>query len=1008
MICSWSTSLQVLLGVFLWSLNAEGKEPTRAVLEKRFHSEIQPFLSEYCLSCHEGNKAKADLDLSIYSSPSAIARDHQRWEMVLEKIESGEMPPKKATHHPDEAQRRQTGEWIHSLFKLEAREHAGDPGPVLVRRLSNAEYDYSVLDLTGVDLRPTREFPVDPANQDGFDNSGESLTMSPALLKKYLRAAREVADHLVLTQDGLTFAEHPMLADTDRDKYFVLRIVDFYRRQPTDLTRYFEAAWSFQHRVALGLRSSTSLDQIATQHQVSPNYLRRIWEVLTTPAMVQGPIQALQDKWKRLPVPKSKGDVPPHAACAQIAELVTTFRQSLVPTIPNLTSPGVHDGSQCLVLWKDREMAANRRRFSLEAFTRWLNTSTNSERLQWSPPSQLEAKTQWQQQMEVFCSVFPDRFYVSERARVYLDAEGEKANGGRLLSAGFHSMTGYFRDDAPLYDLILDDAGRAQIDRLWSEFEVTASVPERMHTSFIWFERAESKFLLDAEFDFARSEDKDCTSEVKVRQLQEHYCAKAKQLGASPLALSAMQDHFDRVSQNLRRVERLRREAEPKQWDALLAWTAKAYRHPLTSSERDSLKAFYRSLRDQDGLSHDDAIRDCVVSVLMSPHFCYRVDEDRSTVVSNSKPQSVAVASVPLSDVSLASRLSYFLWSGPPDEELLSIASAGRLQNPKTLLSQAHRMIRSEKIRRLATEFGGHWLDFRRFEEHNAVDRARFPSFDDALRQAMFQEPVRFLTFVFQDNRSLYDLLDSDYTFVNSPLAKHYGLAIPELQSNQWIRVEHVGTAGRGGVLGMAVFMTANSPGLRTSPVKRGYWVARRVLGEHIPPPPASVPALPSDESKLGDRTLRETLVAHRADPSCASCHQRFDSLGLVFEGFGPIGERRELDLGGHPVDTHALFPDGSEGAGIEGLRRYIQSRRRDDFVDAFIRKLFGYALGRTLILSDEETVQWMKVNLRRNGYRFETLIDSIVTSSQFRYKRVHNEFTEAQNSESHETKIHP
>jgi hypothetical protein len=186
----------------------------------------------------------------------------------------------------------------------------------------------------------------------------------------------------------------------------------------------------------------------------------------------------------------------------------------------------------------------------------------------------------------------------------------------------------------------------------------------------------------------------------------------------------------------------------------------------------------------------------------------------------------------------------------------------------------------------------------------------------------------------------------------------------------------------------MAVFLTKTSPGLRTSPVKRGYWVVRRVLGEQIPPPPPKVPELPSDETKLGNLTLREVLAKHREDKSCAACHARFDGIGLVFEGYGPVGEQRVCDLGGRPVETRATFPGGSEGEGLEGLRRYLREHRQQDFLDNFCRKLLAYALGRTLLLSDDPTIEDMRAKLAANGYRFSELVEMIVTGPQFLNRR--------------------
>ena len=230
--------------------------------------------------CHGQEKAEAKLDLAAFSSLGEVAAGHQTWQTVLERLEAGEMPPEEAKKQPTADERQAVVAGFATLRQHEAERNAGDPGVVLARRLSNAEYDYTIRDLTGVDIRPTREFPVDPANEAGFDNSGESLAMSPALLQKYLAAARQVADHLVLKPQGFAFAPHPVVTDTDRDKYCVKRIVEFYQRQPTDLADYFLAAWRFKHRAALGQPDATLADA-AAERKVSPKYLATVWSALT-------------------------------------------------------------------------------------------------------------------------------------------------------------------------------------------------------------------------------------------------------------------------------------------------------------------------------------------------------------------------------------------------------------------------------------------------------------------------------------------------------------------------------------------------------------------------------------------------------------------------------------------------------------------------------------------------------------------------------------------------------
>jgi hypothetical protein len=516
------------------------------------------------------------------------------------------------------------------------------------------------------------------------------------------------------------------------------------------------------------------------------------------------------------------------------------------------------------------------------------------------------------------------------------------------------------------------------LDALWQELNFITFAPLRQYKDFIFFERAEPpRFMQEATFDFARSEDKDSTSAAKMKQLEEAHLVKARKVGAGDEALEAIATYYANISADIRWVEAARKAAEPSHLEALVKFAGRAYRRPLSTAEQDEIVAFYRALRKKDELSHEDAVRDSIASVLLSPHFCYRLDRVET-----------GDAARPLSDYALASRLSYFLWSSMPDDELLAHAAVGDLHQPETLVRQARRMLRDDRVWGLATEFAGNWLEFRRFEEHNAVDRERFASFTNELRRAMFEEPVRFFIGVASQNRSVLDFLYASDTIVNPILAKHYGMAVPEGGADTWLRVKEAQRFGRGGLLPMAVFLTRNSPGLRTSPVKRGYWVVRRLLGENIPPPPPEVPELPKDEATSGELTLPQLLARHRDHKACAGCHQRFDSIGLVFEGYGPIGERRDKDLGGRPVENKATFPDGSEGSGLDGLRQYLHDKREDQFIDSLCRKLFAYALGRSLVPSDKVTIAEIRSKLTADSYRFGTLVESIVTSAQFLNKR--------------------
>jgi hypothetical protein len=995
-------------------------------LARRFSAEVRPFLRHYCLACHGSHRPKAGLDLSRATTVAAIAQDLRSWERVRERLQAEEMPPEDAARRPAAGERAAVIAWIRDLSDREARRTAGDPGTVLARRLSNAEFDYTIRDLTGVDVRPTREFPVDPANEAGFDNSGESLTMSPALLKKYLAATRLVADHVVLKSDGFVFAPYPAIADTDRDHYCVARIIDFYERHPVNYADYFLAAWRYRHRGQLG-RPDADLGRFAAEAGLSAKYLTLVWSALTDAGPDAGPLAAVRQRWRELPGPDHAPAGTPRAACDRLRDLVVRLRRQLRPRVGRLHVKGISDGSQPFVLWRDRELARRHRRYSGDPFadfrklanqlralptlgastagllgspmgprpllaaslvfpgrTPFEGTDTELAPLFTVRESDAGTEQRLRRGLERFCAVFPDAFVVSDRGP-YFDPNG--AGKGRPLTAGFHLMQGYFRDDEPLCDLILDERGRRELDTLWQELDFVTGAPLRQYRDFIFFERAEPpRFMFGAEFDFARSEDEDATSEVKMARLAKAHLARARRLGAGTEALKAIETYYADMTAAIRRVERARLVAEPSHLEALVQFAERAYRRPLSAAERDALRAFYHKLRREEGLGHEEALRDTLVTVLLSPHFCYRLDLGEP-----------GTAVRPLTDYELASRLSYFLWSSMPDAELLAHAAAGDLHRPEVLTAQARRMLRDPRVRGLATEFAGNWLDFRRFEEHNAVDRGRFPEFTNELRQAMFEEPIRYFVDVAQRNRSVLDLLYGSDTFVNRPLARHYGMA--ELsprpsgergrdEGDGWIHVEDARRYGRGGLLPMAVFLTKNAPGLRTSPVKRGYWVVRRLLGEQIPPPPPTVPQLPKDEANLGELTLPQLLARHRQVRSCAACHSRFDAVGLAFEGYGPVGERRAKDLGGRPVQTYATYPDGTERNGIDGLRAYLREKRQGDFVDNLCKKLFAYALGRGLLISDRPALGAMTARLAADHYAFGSLVERIVTSPQFLNKR--------------------
>ncbi len=980
-------------------------------LDRQFNQTVRPYVAKYCIGCHSGPSSAAQLDLKSFTSVDQVAKDYPHWALVMERIEAKTMPPKPMAAPPAEAT-QQVVAWIQAVRAQQIKKFAGDPGLVLARRLSNAEYNYTIRDLTGRDMQVTKEFPVDPANTAGFDNSGESLTMSPGLLNKYLQASRSVADHAVLEPNGIEFAPFPMLVETDREKYSIQRIMEFYQRQPTDYADYFGAAWRYRYRQALGKPAAT-LASTAAAAKVSPKYLPLVWQILNEPDAL-GPIAKLQKMWRDLPAPSANQPEAVRAKCIEMRDFVVKIRSHTAMQFSAPLVTGLPAGSQPLLNWKLRQFAMHRRDsdpndllnagdpapavpaipkypgLHQEAAPRWAVLSAKARAGDLDLVVPAAQRERYQAAFSRFAHVFPDTFYVTERGRYFPDDSSDK---GRLLSAGYHSVVGFFRDDTPLVQLILDDKAQRELDRLWDSFDYVARFTERTWTQYYFNQSGEVQGK-GAESGTARPPDHAITDTPVIYAMRDAYEAKAKADPKNdPAALTAIRDHFERVNRTLRELEKEKSASEPKHLDAMLRFAARAYRRPLALTEREDLLAYYRTLRAKNELSHEDAIRQSLVGILMSPDFLYRFDLLQSGVAQqpllrNAALNATAVPTRPLSSYALASRLSYFLWSSMPDEELMRHAAAGDLQRPEVLAAQTHRMLKDRRVEGLATEFTGNWLDSRHFETHNSVDRERFPAFNNDLREAMFQEPVRFVADLIQHDGSVLDLLFGNYTFVNPALAAHYGIPDVKGSTDTWTRVENAGQYGRGGLLPMAVFLTQNSPGLRTSPVKRGHWIVQKVLGETIPAPPPVVPELPSDEAK-SDLPVRQMLAQHRDNPACSACHARFDSFGLAFEGYGPVGGARTKDLAGRAVDTAVTYPGGMEAQGFTGLQSFIREHRRQGFVENLSRKLLAYALNRSLQLSDEAVVEKMEARLSAKDNRFSALIDTIVTSPQFLNRRI-------------------
>ena len=403
----------------------------------------------------------------------------------------------------------------------------------------------------------------------------------------------------------------------------------------------------------------------------------------------------------------------------------------------------------------------------------------------------------------------------------------------------------------------------------------------------------------------------------------------------------------------------------------------RAYRGYSTPDNIDALMGFYKIGRSNGG-SFDDGVAAVVQRVLVEPKFLYRVE---------STPNGVAPgASYKVADLDLAARLSFFLWSSIPDDALLQLAEQKQLSKPAVLQKQVRRMLGDPRASALTRNFAAQWLGLRALAGHAPVVD-QFPDFDDNLRQSFREEAELLFTSLLDEDRSVLDLLTADYTFVNERLAKHYG--IPGVRGSEFRRVKLEGDlASRAGLLGKGAILTVSSQPGRTSPVIRGQWVLRNLLGTPAPDPPANVPAL---EAKTTDQagngkvpTMREALSAHRDKPQCAGCHKMMDPIGFALEPFDAVGHSRTVDQSGQPIDAKDVMYDGSPVDGPVGVRNFVL-KYKDQYVSNVVANLLTYALGRGTEYDDMPTVRALVAKSAGDNYKLKTIIEAITATDVFR-----------------------
>ena len=1062
-----------------------GEEPVSfGAIGAEYERDVRPLLKHFCLECHSTKQKEGGLDLEQFVRFDNVRLDPKAWQKVEEMLGSGEMPPEDSEQLSAEQQNQLRG-WVRSYLIMEARVRAGDPGPVVLRRLNNAEYTYTIRDLTGVELDPTREFPVDGAAGEGFTNTGNALVMSPALSRKYLYAGKEIARQAVLLPDGFRFS--PRTTRREWTDEILSQIREFYGEfvESVDLgtglavgyinghvdtrlghagrlplEKYFAATLSEQDALTTG---GETIETVARERGLNARYLGALWASLSASGRSLL-LDDLRARWR---------SAKPQDAAALAADVTTwqkglwTFspvgligrrggstgwlepinplvtRQDLRLNIPasvegeekkevvvSLVVTDAGDGNEYdYVVWQQPRLVAEGKPDILLRDVRWPSKPVEEKaesRRAWkaivqdldpamfgkhpngkaidaaslcvrapsvikiclaadlvsgrdllttavldqdtgrhgsvqvdvvagTPPCKSgllpsEVTVKFSQVTQVFSEhrsvSFSRPILVRENSETHAALESAMNEHRSLFPAALcytqtvpvdelHTTTLFYREDDHLVRLMLDDAQKSRLDQLWQELRyVSQSALMRV---------------------------------VVLEDLLTGMSGNGQDKNSQYAAIEPLRVPFNQ------RAVAFRKElvaAERTHVDALVDFANRAYRRPLTGVEASELRDLYRQLREQE-LPHDEAFRLTLARVFVATPFLFRLEN---------APTGTAAAAV--SDWELAGRLSYFLWSSQPDDELWASAKAGRLTATQRLdeantelLRQTRRMLTDARVRRLATEFACQWLDIYGFARNEEKSEELYPEFA-RLRGEMYEESVLFFEDMCRNDGSILDLLNADHAFLNESLAKHYGIG--GVSGPEWRRVKGIRRQRRGGVLGMASVLAKQSGASRTSPILRGNWVSETLLGERLPKPPANVPQL--SHSVPTGLTARQLIERHSSAPECAKCHARIDPYGFALEQYDAIGRLREKQ-----ADTKTKLVDGKTIEGIEGLRGYLLKDRRRDFVQQFCRKLLGYSLGRAVQLSDQPLLDEMQQQLAASGYRFGVAVETIVRSRQFR-----------------------
>nr|WP_299385348.1 DUF1592 domain-containing protein [Allomuricauda sp.] len=985
-----------------------------------FDQDLKPVINKYCVQCHGPEEQKAGLRLDSINPDLVQGPDAATWRGMLDMINSGEMPPEEEEQLTDE-ERRMLVDWITASVQNAIKIKKSSQVAV-IRRLTKKQYTNSLNELLNVSVDFGDVLPDDEKSEMGFSNNGHELQTSPLHIEYYKQIAREALDKAIVQEEkpksthykikfgkGIGeelpaamiggFQSAPISSDD-----FIVEILD-ENGMPIQPKDSIEEAYytEVKKNIGIGMRGSHADRYEVVEDGVVLYSALPHKEV--SPKSWQGPSPNLKLLIKdyfpmegdfEYRVTASKG-YQEHVKKEGLISLRRPFpAESLESTI---TIPARSFENHRNLVRKGKYMVSEDLTNRSYARISFVAPKTGYYQIDFTHPYvsqdgmpsvglrlnqfRLQERLHLQKPEEGSDMVTPLTLAYLEEGKHNLEI------GGRFFVGFGEVIITPFPDDHPMtvqldneeeeskkkYDLaapIMRVFAGARTDdgidyKNFDDFRNVINTDQPRQ--YIFKGRLE-----DLPIPVIDTLETEILANIMGMGVWNDYLVKDNRDSGPPLLVHELEfeapyhpvwpptSHTDIFFDSPDKADK-----EVYTAQVLTSFMEKAYRRPLEKGEVETYMEFWRAIKaDYD--RYEDGVKEVLVAILCSPNFIYLAEPEKGT-------------SDDEREYFLASRLAYFLWDSPPDEELLALADRGRLHKKKELKKQVQRMLQDDKIWEMVRNFSKEWL---RLDRHESMSTNvnEYEDYSRFVKRDMAEETYHFVHHVLECNMYLGNLIESDFAMLNQNLAEFYG--IEGVKGNHFRPVALGPDSKRGGLLSQGSFLSGHSDGTQAHAIKRAVWLRSRILGDRPPDPPPNVPELDPETPGFEKLTLKEQLFLHRNKVSCMDCHAKIDPYGIVFENYNAVGLFQTMANNGNPIDSKAELPDGKVVDGIDEIKAYILNEKIDDFTRSLVKHLFSYAVGRDVTFVDEPEIESIVSAVREDGYRFQSVFEHIITSKSF------------------------